>query len=149
MVSRDSLDGPSVQTIFVRQWYTRYRLATSSRPSALVFFSNPAMRVSNASRRSGASGSPRRSTASTISTARHRLDGTIRPDVIVTMNPAPYPGQHGHHQAAGVLATEAFTAAADPRRFPEQLTKEGLSIWQVRKLYYGGGRTGPRLVPMR
>ena len=71
-----------------------------------------------------------------------RMVRSLRPEVIVTMNPAPYPGQHGHHQAAGVLATEAFDAAADPQRFPEQLTKEGLSVWQVRKLYYGGGRTG-------
>ena len=61
------------------------------------------------------------------------------PEVIVTMNPAPTPGQHGHHQAAGVLATEAFTAAADPNRFPLQLTKEGLAVWQPRKLFYSGG----------
>jgi len=71
-----------------------------------------------------------------------RMVRSLRPEVIVTINPAPYPGQHGHHQAAGVLATEAFDAAADPQRFPEQFTKEGLSVWQVRKLYYGGGRTG-------
>jgi LmbE family N-acetylglucosaminyl deacetylase len=62
----------------------------------------------------------------------------LRPEVIITMNPAPTPGQHGHHQAAAVLATEAFAAAADPLRFPEHLTKEGLSVWQVRKLYYTG-----------
>ncbi|MBU6400863.1 MAG: PIG-L family deacetylase [Verrucomicrobia bacterium] len=67
-----------------------------------------------------------------------RLVRALRPEVIITMNPAPSPGQHGHHQAAGVLATEAFDAAADPKRFPEQLTKEGLTAWQVRKLYYGG-----------
>ncbi len=71
-----------------------------------------------------------------------RIVRSLRPEVIVTMNPAPYPGQHGHHQAAAVLGTEVFEAAADPRRFPEQLTKEGLSTWQARKLYYGGGRTG-------
>ncbi len=64
----------------------------------------------------------------------------LRPEIILTMNPAPSPGQHGHHQAAGLLATEAFDAAADPNRFPEQISKEGLSPWQVRKLYYGGGR---------
>ncbi len=34
---------------------------------------------------------------------------------------------------------EAFTAAADPARFPDQLSKEGLAVWQVRKLYYPGG----------
>ena len=64
-----------------------------------------------------------------------RLVRALRPEVIITMNPAPTPGQHGHHQAAAVLATEAFDAAADPGRFPEQVSKEGLSAWQVRKLY--------------
>lgn len=68
-----------------------------------------------------------------------RLVRVLRPEVILTMNPAPTPGQHGHHQAAGVLATEAFTAAADPKRFPLQLTKEGLAVWQPLKLFYGGG----------
>lgn len=70
-----------------------------------------------------------------------RLVRELRPEVIVTMNPAPTPGQHGHHQAAGVLATEAFTAAADPKRFPLQLMKEGLTVWQPRKLYFAGGNT--------
>lgn len=67
-----------------------------------------------------------------------RVVRSLRPDVILTMNPAPNPGQHGHHQAAAVLATEAFAAAADPARFPEQLEREGLETWQVRKLYYSG-----------
>lgn len=65
-----------------------------------------------------------------------RVIRSLRPDVIITMNPAPNPGQHGHHQAAGILATEAFSAAADPSRFAEQLTHEGIEPWQVRKLYY-------------
>jgi LmbE family N-acetylglucosaminyl deacetylase len=65
-----------------------------------------------------------------------RMVRALRPDVVITMNAAPNPGQHGHHQAAGILATEAFAAAADPQRFPEQLTREGLEPWQVRKLYY-------------
>lgn len=67
-----------------------------------------------------------------------RLVRSLRPEVMVTMNPAPNPGQHGNHQAAGQLAVEAFDAAADPNRFPEQLAKEGLAVWQPRKLYYGG-----------
>jgi len=62
----------------------------------------------------------------------------LRPEIILTMNPAPSPGQHGNHQAAGLLAIEAFSAAADPTRFSEQLKDEGLTVWQVRKLYYGG-----------
>ena len=67
-----------------------------------------------------------------------RLVRALRPEVIVTMNPAPTPGQHGNHQAAGWLAVEAFDAAADPARFPEQIELEGLSLWRPRKLYFGG-----------
>jgi LmbE family N-acetylglucosaminyl deacetylase len=67
-----------------------------------------------------------------------RLVRALRPEVIVTMNPAPTPGQHGNHQAAGWLAVEAFDAAADPSRFPEQIELEGLSPWRPRKLYFGG-----------
>lgn len=68
-----------------------------------------------------------------------RIIRNHRPEVMVTMNPAPRPGQHGHHQAAGVLATEAFRLAADPNAFPNQIEREGIHPWQVRKLYYGGG----------
>ena len=70
-----------------------------------------------------------------------RVVRSVRPEVILTMNPAPSPGQHGNHQAAGWLAVEAFDAAADPGAFPEQLEKEGLRAWRPRKLYFGG--TGP------
>jgi LmbE family N-acetylglucosaminyl deacetylase len=72
-----------------------------------------------------------------------RLVRSLRPEVIVTMNPTPRPGQHGHHHAAGLLATEATTAAADPERFPDQIQSEGLSVWQVRKLYFTGSLPGP------
>jgi LmbE family N-acetylglucosaminyl deacetylase len=65
-----------------------------------------------------------------------RLIRALRPDVVVTILPAPSGGQHGHHQAAGLLATEAVDAAARADRFPEQLKAEGLEPWQVRKLYY-------------
>ena len=68
-----------------------------------------------------------------------RFVRALRPEIMVTMNPAPTPGQHGHHQAAALLATEAFSAASDPKRFPLQLTKDGLSLWQPRRLFYGGG----------
>jgi hypothetical protein len=68
-----------------------------------------------------------------------RLVRVLRPDVIATMDPAPVGGQHGHHQAAGRLATEAFEAAADPKAFPELAEEEGLSPWRVQKLYWAGG----------
>lgn len=74
-----------------------------------------------------------------------RLVRARRPEVIVTMDPAPRGGQHGHHQVAGRLATEAFSVAADPHAFPELSRDEGLRPWRVRKLYYstwGGGQEG-------
>lgn len=65
-----------------------------------------------------------------------RVVRAFRPDVILTL-PIEGPGGGQHHQAAGQLAREAFRAAADPGRFPEQL-KRGLPTWQPRKLYQGG-----------
>ncbi len=72
-----------------------------------------------------------------------RVIRSLRPEVVITMNPAPSPGQHGNHQAAGWLATEAFDAAADPSRFPDQLRLEGLSPWRPRKLFYSGSAGNP------
>jgi LmbE family N-acetylglucosaminyl deacetylase len=59
----------------------------------------------------------------------------FRPDVMLTMS-LEAPG-HQHHTASAQLAREAFRAAADPSRFPEQLQR-GLRPWQARKLYQGG-----------
>ena len=74
-----------------------------------------------------------------------RLIRALRPEVVITMNPAPSPGQHGNHQAAGWLATEAVEAAADAARFPDQLLREGLSLWRPRKLFYAGSGSDPSL----
>jgi len=41
---------------------------------------------------------------------------------------------HGHHQAAGLLAQEAYRAAADPTRFPDQIAA-GIEPWRALKLY--------------
>src|SRR6266581_664091 len=46
---------------------------------------------------------------------------------------------HGNHQAAGLVTQDAFAAAGDAARFPEQI-KEGLRPWQPLKLYMGGVR---------
>jgi LmbE family N-acetylglucosaminyl deacetylase len=46
---------------------------------------------------------------------------------------APTDG-HGNHQISGQMAQEAFEAAGDPKRFPEQL-KEGLRPWTPLKVY--------------
>ncbi|MBC2604528.1 PIG-L family deacetylase [Pelagicoccus albus] len=56
----------------------------------------------------------------------------FRPDVIVTrFNPQPS-STHGHHTASAMLALEAFEAAADPSKFPEQL--EWVEPWQAKRI---------------
>jgi LmbE family N-acetylglucosaminyl deacetylase len=56
----------------------------------------------------------------------------LRPDVIITNHDTT--SGHGHHQATGILVLEAFDAAADPRRFPEQL-RNGVTVWQPQRLF--------------
>lgn len=77
-----------------------------------------------------------------------RLIRLTRPTVVATWLPNWVAGEnHGDHQAAGVIATEAFDLAADPAAFGEQLAtpmnredinnlEEGLRPWQPEKLYF-------------
>src|SRR5436189_1164837 len=58
----------------------------------------------------------------------------FQPDVIVTRFPTTGEGGHGHHTASAILADEAFTAAADPTKFPEQLRY--VRPWQARRLMW-------------
>lgn len=63
-----------------------------------------------------------------------RVIRTLRPLVIVNgFSGTPRDG-HGQHQVAGLLTPAAIKAAADARRFPEQI-KEGLQPWHVLKFY--------------
>jgi LmbE family N-acetylglucosaminyl deacetylase len=64
-----------------------------------------------------------------------RVVRAFRPDLVLTL-PLQAPS-HQHHVAAAQLAREAFRAAADPARYPEQVAK-GLRPWQARKIYQGG-----------
>src|SRR5690606_12684724 len=66
-----------------------------------------------------------------------RVIRRFRPDAIVSIFTGTPRDGHGQHQAAGIIAHEAFAAAADPARFPEQL-RAGLAPWRTRKLYEGG-----------
>ncbi len=70
-----------------------------------------------------------------------RMIRTIRPDVIVGF---VFDGDGGgqHHQTSSRLTLEAFRAAADPAKFPEQI-KEGLRPWQAKKFYYTAPASGP------
>ena len=58
----------------------------------------------------------------------------FRPDVIVTRFSPEDDKTHGHHTASAILAGEAFSAAADPNRFPEQLAF--VKLWQATRLVW-------------
>ena len=58
----------------------------------------------------------------------------FRPDVIVTRFSPEDQKTHGHHTASAILAQEAFSAAADPNRFPEQLAF--VKPWQATRLVW-------------
>jgi len=77
-----------------------------------------------------------------------RIIRETRPQIIITMNPAPSPGNHGGHQNAGLLATQAYYAAGNPSRFPGQLRSGGLEPFAPAKLLLNqalgtAGATGP------
>jgi LmbE family N-acetylglucosaminyl deacetylase len=58
----------------------------------------------------------------------------FRPDVIICRFPTTGEGGHGNHTASAILAQEAFSAAADPKRFPEQL--KYVQVWQAKRLMW-------------
>lgn len=57
----------------------------------------------------------------------------LRPHVIIARFQGTPRDGHGHHHASGLLAREAFGAAADPERFSEL----NLPPWSASKLYCG------------
>lgn len=68
----------------------------------------------------------------------------FQPDVIITRFPGDERAGHGHHTASALLANEAFKAAADPKRFPEQL--QFVQPWQAKIILwntfnFGGNNT--------
>lgn len=63
-----------------------------------------------------------------------RVVRMTRPLVITSVFVGAPTDGHGHHQVAGQMAQEAFLAAGDPKRFPEQL-REGLRPWSPLKVY--------------
>src|SRR5438874_3666163 len=75
-----------------------------------------------------------------------RIVRITRPEVMLAWLPGIFIGEnHGDHQAAGVLATEAFDLADDSTAFPAQLAGaskrlepylENLTPWQPKKIYY-------------
>jgi LmbE family N-acetylglucosaminyl deacetylase len=58
----------------------------------------------------------------------------FRPDIIILRFSGTARDGHGQHQVSAMLGKEAFSAAADPKRFPEQLRNVG--TWQARRLLW-------------
>ena len=62
----------------------------------------------------------------------------LKPDVLFTNHDTTTVGprrQHGHHQAVGNSAYDAFELAADPAYHPEQLEEDGVDLWQPKRLF--------------
>ncbi len=57
-----------------------------------------------------------------------------KPDVIIRRFSGTPEDGHGHHQTSALIADEAFEAAADPKRFPEQL--KYVEPWQAKRLVW-------------
>jgi len=77
-----------------------------------------------------------------------RMIRRFRPAIIVSAFRGTEEDGHGHHQAAGIVTHEAFRAAGDAHRFPEQFN-DGLVPWQAKRLYESAGRRsnpGPGVV---
>ncbi|MGB3863338.1 MAG: PIG-L family deacetylase, partial [Candidatus Aminicenantaceae bacterium] len=62
----------------------------------------------------------------------------FRPDVIIARSLGEGYRGHGHHAAAGELTKEAFHAAGDPSKFPEQLRY--VEHWQAKRLLWNRWR---------
>lgn len=64
----------------------------------------------------------------------------FRPDIIITRFPEDARAGHGQHSASAIIAREAFVAAADPKRFPEQLTH--VQVWQAKRIAWNTANFG-------
>ena len=64
-----------------------------------------------------------------------RVIRMTRPLVITSVFVGAATDGHGNHQVAGEVAQEAYLAAGDPNRFPEQIRDEGLQPWTPLKVY--------------
>lgn len=63
-----------------------------------------------------------------------------RPDVVIACFSGTPRDGHGQHQVSAILGKEAFAAAGNPRRFPEQL--KYVQPWQAKRLVRPEGFTG-------
>jgi LmbE family N-acetylglucosaminyl deacetylase len=59
----------------------------------------------------------------------------FQPDIIITRFPRDARAGHGHHSASAIIANEAFIAAGDPTKFPEQF-KYGVGPWKAKRILW-------------
>ena len=64
-----------------------------------------------------------------------------QPDIIINRFPPDARAGHGHHAASAVIGAEAFVAAADPKRFPEQFAY-GVKPWQAKRIVWNSYNFG-------
>lgn len=67
----------------------------------------------------------------------------FRPDVILTRFNKTN-GGHGHHLSSAILAEEAFYAAADTSKFPDQLDE--LKPWQAKRIFWNTWRPSDQAI---
>ena len=65
-----------------------------------------------------------------------RIVRQLQPDIIVTRFSPDPANTHGHHTASAQLALEAFKAAADPNRFPDDLKRDGSKPHQAKRIFW-------------
>jgi LmbE family N-acetylglucosaminyl deacetylase len=68
----------------------------------------------------------------------------FRPDVLITRFPEDSRAGHGHHSASAQLAHEAFFAAGDKTKFPEQF-QYGVEPWKPTRIVWNSFNFGPGL----
>ena len=59
----------------------------------------------------------------------------FQPDIIITRFPRDARAGHGHHSASAIIANEAYFAAADSTKFPEQF-KFGVRPWKAKRILW-------------
>ncbi|KAB2845486.1 MAG: PIG-L family deacetylase, partial [Melioribacteraceae bacterium] len=69
----------------------------------------------------------------------------FKPDIVITRFTKTL-GGHGHHLVSAILAEEAFYAAADPKRFPEQL--KDLETWQAKRIIWDAFVPSSKAIPV-
>lgn len=61
----------------------------------------------------------------------------FKPDILISRFPPDERAGHGQHIASAILVEEAFEAASDPKKFPEQL--QFVQVWKAKRLVWNAG----------